>query len=402
MGASATILLMIWLRKGFVHILGVLLFISLVGGVAAVSLRQNFSKPDQLKSWLSQSKIYDKAVSAALSQTQEDDTKNGGSGSVSLSDSSVKQAAEQAFSPQLLETSVNTFIDSNYAWLQGKTGIPTFNIDLSSAKEDFATKVGKAVTARLTSLPVCTPAQLAAIQIPVDPLSIDCRPAILVPITEGARVTQEIRDSDFLNQPNLTADTVGRNKDSTDKPYYNSASKAPKYFQLAQKLPLIFAGLAALTTLGVLFISPTRRKGWRRVGVILTEAGIVLIASKFVADAMVSKVADKLSNSALDQIKQPRDDLVHQIEASLFQINLYAGIVFFVLAIAIFIYLFRTRTSDKQPEPAPVSDNAVSNTSPESNKATDLDMPTTQPRPPIRSSDEAPKIKKPPRQRLIQ
>ncbi len=160
---------------------------------------------------------------------------------------------------------------------------------------------------------------------------------------------------EFLDEPNITADTIGRNQNSNQKPYYQT-SKAPQYFRLALKLPFLLVLLALLTAVGIVFIAPTKRRGWRRVGIILAEAGIVLVASKLAADTLVNKLSDHIKSGTIDQLSQPRDDLLHRIESHLFQFNLIAGIVFLVIAVAIFVYLFQSRDGRpvKSAKPAPV------------------------------------------------
>ncbi len=400
---------MIWVRKGFVHFLAILLFISLVGGVAILNVNRVFGQPAEVKTLVAQSGIYDHLVSAALDQSQTDANKNGGSdSSVSLNDTAVQQAAKQSFTPDLLRTSFETFIDANYAWLQGKTATPQFNIDLSGAKNSLADQVGAAVTTRLKTLPVCSAAQMAQLQLPVNSLTVDCRPTNIDPQTEGARVAQDIKTSnDFLGQPVLTPTSVNQQKDAQAKPYFKTASKAPQVYRFTQKAPFILAALALLTSVGIIFIAPTKRKGWRRVGVVLALAGAVLIASKFVADAGVTKLSDKLHNGAGSQIQAQVNNLAKTLESKLFQSNLVFGIAFVVLAAIIIGWLVKTRNQNGKPKAEPTAPQE--DTPDESPEPPAMDVtppapaPTAPPvKPPIKSADSAPQIKKPKRTRLIQ
>src|SRR5690349_7852336 len=123
------------MRKFGVVVFSCVLFISLLSLAFSVSTNLALSHPKKIEKWLSQSGFYGSFVGTAIDQadkTAGDDQ----SGGVSLSDSAVKQAAESAFSPSLIQKNVNTFLDSNYSWLQGKTDKPGFNIDLTQAKSD--------------------------------------------------------------------------------------------------------------------------------------------------------------------------------------------------------------------------------------------------------------------------
>jgi hypothetical protein len=353
---------MVWLRKGLVHFLAFILFLALLGGVWSIGINRNFGNPERVKTLLAESKVYDKAVSAVLNSAQKDAEQNGTATDISLSNPAVQDAAQKAFSPQLLQNSVNTFIDANYTWLRGKTSTPQFNIDLSAAKQDFAKRVGDYVQTRLSTLPACTPAQQAALQIPVDSMSVTCRPANLDPKTEGARVASEVGTSDFLSKPVITPTSLGRDQNSQSKPYFVQASKLPKVYRLAQKAPIILGIVALVSALLIVVIAPERRRGWRRVGAVLLAAGIILIASKFIADAGVHRLEQtKAHNTITSQLQQPRNDVLNKAESELVQANLYAGIAFIVLAAVVFFVLYQTREGKPRKSvvtevPAPKSD----------------------------------------------
>ncbi len=347
---------MIWLRKGFVHLLALVLLISLVGGVAAMDINRALA-PAKLESSLANSKIYDRVTASVLQQAEKSSADGGNSGSVSLSDPLVQQAAEAAFSPSLIEQSVNTFINSNYDWLNGKQSSPDFKIDLSSAKQDFAQQVGQAVQSRLASLPVCSAQQLSQLSIPVDLLSVKCRPSTVDPKSEAAQVAQEVNDSgDFLSNPVITAASLNQNElgqansTSQGQPYYKKLSWAPKAYRISVKLPWILGGLAILSGLGIFFVSPERRRGVRRIGAVLLVAGIILVAYKLVADAMVNKFAGiSIKGAWGSDFKQPISDFLRQLEPQLVANYLLFGIVFIVAAMVIFGLLFKSRQGKNAP-----------------------------------------------------
>jgi hypothetical protein len=350
---------MIWLRRGFVWFLSIILLLSLVGSVATIDVNRAVGSPSKLESLLTGSKIYDSVTASALQQAETSASSNGGAGSVSLNDPLVQQAAESVFSPLLVQTSADTFINNNYDWLTGKKPVPDFKIDLSSAKQSFAQQVGQATQTHLAALPVCSATQLSQLSIPVDLLSVTCRPATLDPVAEGDQVAQEIdSNTDFLNNPVLTADSLNQNQfsqgnnssPSPGQPYYKQLSWAPKVYQTTVKLPWIFAGLILLSVLGIVFIAISRRRGIRRVGVVLTLAGLVLIGLKYSADASVNKLASVSTRKGLaNDLKQPVSDFVRQLEPELVRDYLLFGVAFLVIALVIFIVLFRSRQGGDKP-----------------------------------------------------
>ena len=357
---------MIWARKGLVHVLAFLLFVSLLGGALAFSTNTALSKPTRLEGWLKDSGLYSRFVDNAITQAQKSESKDTGTSGVSGHDEAVRLAAESTFSPQLLQSSVNTFIDSNYAWLQGKTTKPEFVIDLTQARQTFAEKVGKYAETRLATLPACTSLQQAQLINPndIDALAVSCRPAGVTPAAAGAQVTQKILTSDdFLSKPVLTAETINpRDDKGGSQPYYTKLAKLPQAYRLGQKLPLIFSIMALVTTLGIVLIAPSRRRGVRRVGVMLLLAGAILVVTKFTADMVFTKVEDRVfNNSSVGQIQQSLLDFAQRVQHQIVGVNLYFGTFFLILAITIFVYLFQTRQQQGKDKPTqePVTETAA-------------------------------------------
>lgn len=422
---------MIWLRKGFVFILSVLLLVALVGGVAALNVNRDLANPARLESRLAASGIYDRLTAVALQQAEKSSSNSSDSGTISLSDPAVQQAAASVFSPALIEQSVNTFLNGNYDWLSGKKAVPDYNIDLTSAKESFAKQVGQAVQTHLTGLPVCSPQQLAQLSIPVDPLLVNCRPITLDPRAEGDRVAQEINsNSSFLGNPVITAASLNQSSQNSDgsqagggqvnsqpsQPYYQKLSWAPEAYQIGLKLPWILGGLALLCALGIVFISLTRRRGARRIGVVLLLAGLILIGTKFLADALVNRFAGiAIKDPMLSTLKQSLNGLLHKIEPPLVRGYLLFGIAFVIIAAVIFIALLRSRRqTPKSAKKTPVAPpSAVADAPRATPPARSIDRPAPQrqpsapllgkpdyePTPSPSSKPLAPLGKKPPRRK---
>jgi hypothetical protein len=342
---------MLWVRKGFIHLLSLVLLASLLGGALAVSADMALTHPAKIEAWLSQSNLYGHFVSNAIGQAQKSVSGSDQPGSVSLNDVAVQQAAQSAFPPQLLQQDVNTFLDSNYAWLQGKTATPNFTIDLTQAKQSFAQQVGKYVQTYSAGLPVCTTAQLIQLQNQnVDPLSATCRPATVSPAALGIQATQQLSTSgSFLSNPVITASTFHPKDKGQSEPYYQKLSHLPKAYRLAARLPLILGGIGIVSVLGIVFIAPRKRKGLRRVGIVLFVSGLVLVAMKFAADFAFKKAETRVfNNSSVGQLQQSLTDFAHRVESALVKTDLLFGIAFLLLAVIIFGILLKTRHTGNQ------------------------------------------------------
>ncbi len=353
---------MIGARKGLVQVLTFLLLVSLLGGALAFSANVALSHPTKLEGWLKDSGLNEHFVDNAVTQAQKSASKGAGGSGVSGDDQVVKQSVESAFPPQLLQQSVNTFVDSNYAWLQGKTSKPEFVIDLTAARQTYAQKIGMYAETRLAGLPACTALQQAQLSNPagVDALSIRCRPPGLNPMVAGKQVTQKIIDSDsFLSKPVLTAQTINPKDDKGgSQPYYLKLAKAPQAYQLGQKLPLLLGIVALISTLGIVLIAPTRRKGVQRIGVVLLIAGIILLAITALASTVSTKIEQRVFNtSTTGELQKSLEEFAHRVQHQIVGTELYFGIAFLLLGAIILGYLFVTR-HETNTSASPVSAEA--------------------------------------------
>jgi hypothetical protein len=342
------------IRKIVVLLLSLVLLVSLVGVAFSTSSNVAFTHPDKLEGWLNQSKFYDHFVAMVAGETEKVVGGNGQSGPASPGDTAIRQAATIAFPPQILQQNINTLLNSNYSWLEGKTSHPDFMIDLTAAKQSFAAQIGQLVEIRLAGLPACSNAQLAQLGTNqnIDYLTITCRPPSLTPQAAAAQATQQINSGgSLLANPVITASSINpKGNNNSGQPYYQKLSMAPKLYRLGLKLPWFLGGLALLSTLGIVFLAPRKRKGVRRVSVVLLEAGVILVAVKFVADTAFNQLKKHIFNSSsVGQLQQSLTDFLHRVEAQLVKVDLWFGIAFLALALLLFGILWFTRQKSGTP-----------------------------------------------------
>jgi len=380
---------MSWWRKSFIHFLSLILFFSLLGCAYATSANIAFRQPDKVKMWLKQSNLYGHFVANTITQGQ----KSAGdqqTGTVSLSDSAVQQAAQTAFTAENIQNNVEKFLDANYAWLQGKTNKPSFAIDLTQAKQSFADQVAQYTQTRLAALPVCTPAQLAQIQASgdLDPLSISCRPSYLTPQASATQVKSQIENSnDFLSNPVVTADNFSQASGQNKQPYYKQVSFAPTLYKIGGYLPFAAGVIAVLSAVSIIFLSARKRIGLRKVGVTLLLAGILLLAGKFIADFVMERAKMKIVNATTTgQLQAALTDFFHRAESQLVKVDSYFGLAFLLAGLAILIYIYVTR--NKAPGSPTIPETPTN--------------PTPEPEPPTPPPPTAPKPSAPKPPRLVQ
>lgn len=233
-----------------------------------VGLIRSVGRPATVKKVLADSGVYDTLVPNALNQVKQINTS---AGNIPLTDSVIKSAAVSTFTPSQIEQYANQIIDSTYAWLDGKTATPQFQIDLSGAKNTFADNVAKAMQDKYASLPVCTSYSAASF----DAYSASCLPpGVTAAQAADTLKSQVLGGQGFLDQPVVNADTI--KSSGSNQTVFNN-QQIPKNYQRAKKAPLIATVLALLVAAGIVLLSASKRRGLRRVGIALAVVGIFML-----------------------------------------------------------------------------------------------------------------------------
>lgn len=338
-----------WVRRIFLYLLTVILFVCLIGAALTTSLKIGVTHPSKIESWLSQSNVYPNIEAAIVNQAQTS-VANNSPGGISISQTTIQQSVASAFPQASLQQDVQTFINSNYAWLKGSTSTPTFKIDLTHAKAAFANKVATiSVTAHLASLPPCSAAQTLQLQ-SANPLLLSCRPAGVSPQIEITQVSQQIASSsDFLSNPVITASTLPSSVTNTGKPYYVQFSKLPKLYKAVQVLPYAFGVLTILCLLIIVFSARSKRSAIKRIAVTLFVSGLLLIGIKISLDTAFTKLQHKIFNNANNaQLQQSLSNAVHYLEKGISKVNLWFGIAYLLVALLLIgLLIIRRRRLSK-------------------------------------------------------
>lgn len=311
--------------------LAILLFSLSISLVALfISLYSIMSTPQPVKQALSASGIYSVAVADTLAQQT-----SGAVSSVSTTDPIIQQALKQALPPTFLQDSSNQTIDSVYAWLQGTTPSPTFSIDLTQVKSNFADTLATLIQQKLDALPLCS--NLVAPPASVDDaLSFTCMPRGVSSSQLASTVRQEALSNGLFSGTNtISADTF---KDSKGKPVTDSLKIAPQiyhYYTIGlYALPL----LTLLLVVAIIFWSSTKRAGIKRVAwiFITTGLGIMILAAieVWLLHAGISFLNSAASTSTLqDKLYGALEILVTDMRTWWFG----AGAAYVIIAIILFI-----------------------------------------------------------------
>jgi hypothetical protein len=255
---------LLWL---FASIFSLLLFTTAFN----YGLMHTAGNPDKVKKILGDSHIYDNVVSSALAQSKDVSSSQG---EISLSDPKIKSAAGQTISPQFVQSSTEKVIDGTFAWLNGKSPQPAFNIDLAPLKAKFASTAAQSAEQQLATLPKCAKGQIPS---SFDPLNATCLPPGVTPQAAAAQVQSSILTGQgFLDTPAITADSL-KAQGSNQSVFNKQLKTAPSYYQKAKKAPTILAVVTILVALAIIFLSPSKIAGLRKIGITLITIGVIML-----------------------------------------------------------------------------------------------------------------------------
>jgi hypothetical protein len=335
-------------RKVLLVLVGAILPLLLFTTAFDFGILRVVGSPGPIKKLLSDSGIYNSVVSGSLDQAQQSAPD---SNEVALTNQEVKKAAEETFSPQVIQNSSEKVIDGIYDWLNGKSSQPDFNVDLTDVKTSFAEKVGQAAEQRAATLPICT-----SVPETTDPFNATCLPPSVTPAQVGQQTKKNVLTAQgFLEHPTLTADSI---KNSEGQPVFSSAKlqDAPKQYQRAKVSPYILATLSLLAILAIVFLSFSRKAGLRRAGITLALAGTFMLLFSWGSNRVVThNIIPKLgfdNNVLKNNVQKLATDIVHSIG----QNYLLFGCIYLVLglaAIAASMAVGRGSKKTAVPVPAP-------------------------------------------------
>lgn len=327
------------------------LFILLVAVVAALVM--TFHSPDKIEKSLRDSGVYSTFVDSALQEVEKAVKDNPNNSEVPIADPAIKTAANQAFTPQLLQSSTESVLNGTFDWLAGKTAEPKFKIDLTNAKQTFANGVGAAAATRVKGLPTCTTTQIQQLNADMDPFALICQPPGFDITAAQTKVTSDIANSkEFLGTPLITPQTMP--KDSKGNTIFDNLSKAPDVYKLINASPWLLGLLALIFGALTLVLYESKRKGLRSLAFSLTGVGVFLLIISFINNYIFHKLnqpSGALGKSLPGNFQQTGIKAAGSISDSIQSIIIWFGLSYLILGLGIFIALHFTKKDEKPKAP---------------------------------------------------
>lgn len=376
------------LRRMAVFFLISLFSFLLLGTAFNIGVVKIVTDPTSVKKILADSKIYDTAISAVFDQAKKTDVSS--NDGITLTDPAIKAAAEKNFTPAFLQSSTESVIDGIYGWLEGKTAGPEFRIDLTSVKASFAADAGLAAQQRVSSLPACPPALSAD---NLDAFNATCLPRGLSPTAVATQTQAKLNSSNgFIPDPIITAGNV--ESQNGQNIFSGQLKNAPKTYQQIHKGLFIQGLLCLLFAAGIIFLSKTRRKGIRRTGFALINAGIFIAFLGWVLNYAANHASFSMNDILATQVQKVAVALSQNIKTTCFIIGgVYLGVGIIAVIGSIF-YKRHGKTSYPESVDEKVEHKDTSTPKPDEHKQPAEDLaPVPQ---------ETPKPKKAKKRMLIQ
>jgi hypothetical protein len=321
---------MLWIKKGIVGLLSLVLLISLLGLAFSTSLNMAFSQPKHLTNWVEQSNFYGTLTNLAVNDASK---AVGSSSDVSNLQGAIRQSFVTTYPKSQFDQDISSFINSNYAWLKGKTSTPNFSINISQIKSNFASKIGAYYIASLSTLPACSITEDAALQ-NANPLTLTCRPPVVSTGTIKSQIVSKIDSSSIVvSKPVLDANNVLQRKNG--EPYYTKVNASMVYKHL-MGAPVVFAVLALVCIVCIFFGSIRKTRALRKISGTFLISGLVLLVLKLLSDTASSRITHQVSkNSTLSQFQTPVQNLAREIVRYLGKIDMWFGIIYLIIALII-------------------------------------------------------------------
>ena len=278
-----------FIRKFVLVLVVPLLIILLLATAGSAATLTVFTDSVKVKAALTKSKIYQSVVPAVLDEAGQI---SAGGQEVPLGEAVVRQAAEKTFTAQFIQQNTEAVIDSIYAWLNGDSPVPDFEIDLAATKATFATNVAAAVEAQLAGLPPCSD---GGIPDNFDPFTTTCLPAGMDPASQSAAIEENIiSGTGFLDDEVITADSL-KQGDEAKSVFASELKQFPDVYQRLKLAPIALGVLSLLLALAVILLSASKRKGLQRVGIVLVVVGVILLAAAYDLARLVGEAMEQLN-----------------------------------------------------------------------------------------------------------
>lgn len=286
--------------------------LGLVAGALSLAVAMVVASPDTIKRSLAGSGAYTEA-SDVLASTISQRVRSS-SDSLLVSEDSVRQAAQQTFTPEALQATTEKTIDETYGWLRGSQPASSVRIGTGAYVDQFADKLAASSAPATDSgqtKPACTTAQLQALAAQavaagslesLDAADLPCSPEQGVSQLVGGSVrdtSRELANAEVTRALNSSAlplsqtDSGGSGQDVVlSEAADRTTPSAPTVYRILVTLPWVLFALAALSAIVVMLtMRGEAARGVKRLALHAVVAGVFSLIVAGLAHLILSYLA---------------------------------------------------------------------------------------------------------------
>ena len=347
-----TIVLMKRVLKAFVLFIASTTYAWLLFMTASgVAMRQTLADPVAVKSWLANSNVYSNIVDEVSKLATIQQKQNGSL--VQITSDDIRLTARDAFTAEGLQQDGEKVIDGFYGWFRGQTTGPEFSVDFAARQATFAKLMRAKLESKIQALPECASASKFVIDA-FDPFKADCRPKGVDLTTELDSFEKEIASSkSIVPFIKFSGDDIKiRNNTGQNDRVGAVFVWVPTAYKALVWGPYLLAVLTVVSGLTMIFMSTSRRKGFRRFAGGLIFTGLILIVSGFFLRPAFEKLngySTKLLGGQASFTQKIVDPIFYQANRTFSRYSIIFGFGYVIPAVLIYGVLIITRPH-KEPD----------------------------------------------------
>lgn len=264
---------MFLIRKILSPILSVSMIILLLTLTFAWFLKQDFSTPNKIDTWLQKSNLYGSVIND-LSDQAVNSLPIGGVNNKTIH-KQVTLALEQSINPSFFYDTVNKVVAANFSWLQGKTSQPLFSIDLSSVQTAF---IQNLALDQQSSSNLCPQASYGG----------RAYPNVCMLAGQYLSSKYNLLNQTSLNQNNISSFLSTKNVSNSN--YYIKHSSWPSDYQRAMKLYIDIAILILILAIISIILFGLKLRFIKFFIKSVLISSVILIVFKFISNPILRSI----------------------------------------------------------------------------------------------------------------
>lgn len=301
-------------RTLFSLLLSVILFVIIVVGIPTASFSTVINNRNNLKGWLSKTNTYEKISDQVVEGFSENIETKGDEGMNIDDEQKLEEISENTVTKQWLQENFEGVIDGVYNWLEGRSSMPEFSINIGEVKDNFATEFSTIAKDELAALPTCTNEQMQQQSgEEVNPFEADCLPPdfdINDTSEIEAQITKELEKQEVFKNDTLSFEQLKSDDENVQKAYEQVSSLVNRFYSLFSKLQMIVIIVVLVLSAILFLVVPKLSNKFLLLGIVWSIASASLIFSNLYINSNIGKLTSKLTKDVPNEQTQIVENIV--------------------------------------------------------------------------------------------